>query len=175
VPTTSSDGKRPAVAAGLSRIGFALVALACVGALFLTQKIKDSPPLVQASEHTSGPSFDPRGSDLAHRFAVFSFATGYTDDVTVSIVAEPSGAFIAYPDLVHGPRVVLSRLPGGQVIVARDIRMRLYDRHTFRWNGLTAAGRLAPPGTYEVQLHMFRHDRTLIVPGIVFHLKDPAP
>jgi hypothetical protein len=154
----------------LSRIGFAAVALACIGALFATQQIKEKPPLVNSNVESTGPQLDPLSPDKADRAVLFSFVLSYTDHVSVTIVAEPSGRFVAVPEVVAGTNLHPAHGGNGQLLDARALRMRSYSRPVFRWNGRTASGALAPRGGYAVKLHMDKLDRTLLVPGISFQV-----
>jgi hypothetical protein len=149
VQTTRSDAAGSAAAAPLARIAFALLVLASVAALVVAQKLKHDPPLINANAiwtPNSG-AFDPQRTA-----ASFSFQTSYNDKVTVSIVSTHSAKTVA--------------------VLARNYAVHRYRRTTqFSWSGRTAAGSLAPAGTYVVVVHFARLDRTPTIPQVRFDLK----
>jgi hypothetical protein len=124
--------------------------LATLAALLIAQHLKHDGALVQASAvwHPTS-EFEPQRAS-----ATFSFTTSYNDDVTVSVRAAATGKIVA--------------------VVARDLAVREYQRtNSLRWNGRSSSGRLAPSGSYTVQVHFDRLNRTAPVPQLVFKVKDP--
>lgn len=149
--STRSESGDAAVAAPLARIALALLALATVGALLIAEHLKSRTALAGSAiwQPSSGP-FDPRTAT-----ASFSFTSPYSDHVTVSIVSGETGKVIA--------------------VIARNYPIARYRRtERFPWNGRSATGALEPSGTYVVQVHFDRLDRTTRVPQISFDLMRPA-
>jgi hypothetical protein len=151
VPTTSSDADGRQAAAPLARIALALLVLATCGALLIAQQLKHDQPLVSANAiwHPSQGPFDPRTTP-----ASFSFVSAYRDDVSVAIVSS-NGKLVAtlarnYPVVPH-----------------RSSRI-------FEWRGPTSSGALAPAGSYRVQIHFDRLDRTTLVPQVAFDVSYGA-
>ena len=141
--TTTTRDPTPPRATRPARITFALLLVATPAALLVAQHLKSRHALVDSGAWSpAGRSFDAAGPP-----AKFSFKAYYDDEVTVSIVAQANGHVVA--------------------VVARDAPVTGYVRSTtFRWDGRTASGALAPAGDYEVEVHFARLDRTTIVPEI---------
>jgi hypothetical protein len=134
-------------AAALARIALALLALATVGALLIAEQLKHEHPLINANaiwRPTAG-AFDP-----ATTAASFSFTSFYPDDLSVSIVSKQTGDVVA--------------------AIARRYPLTTYRTRTFKWPGTTLTGARAPAGTYYVQVHFDRLDRTTDVPQVSFDL-----
>jgi len=136
----------------------ACLVLACLGAFFLTQRLKHTPTAVQALELT--PVFSPYpGSHLKQE--AISFKLKRADEATVTIV-DSEGDVVA---------TLVRRRP-----------LPRYKQFSLRWNGrrgvarryqlthapngrpvLVAlpAGRLAEPGDYRVEIRLHHQDRTI--------------
>jgi len=130
-----------------ARLVLALLALATAVALLLAQHLKDKPPLIDGAGvawHPAQGLIDARTQPIT-----FSFHVGYRDNITVSIVAERTGRTVA--------------------VLARERLASPYPRLYFRWTDAASA----PAGTYEVEVHFERLDRTTIVPLIRFALRGP--
>lgn len=124
---------------GLRRLAvavFAVLAVACVAAFFVAQRLKHTPTAVQ--QLTIDPSFYPSGGGIPRKEAL-SFELERADEVTVEILSS------------HGAVVAT---------LAQRERLPAYQAKTFRWNGHEGivhgsrepAGALAPPGEYKVRL-----------------------
>jgi hypothetical protein len=100
-----------------------------------------------------------------HEGAIFSFVTTRNDAITVSIVSESSGAFVAYARHWAG-----GVFPNPIAPIARNVTMHRYLRQHFIWDGRSQSGSLVPGGDYEVQVHFTRLDRTLLIPGLVLNV-----
>jgi hypothetical protein len=133
----------------LAQGAFALLVVATFAAFFLAQRLKHSPTLVQG--FSVAPSFTPtRGStDPVERI---SFRIKITDYVTVTVLDSA------------GRRVS---------VLAHGVALKAYHQLTVYWNGHTAAGGLAPPGSYQVRVSLRRQNRSLVPPG-TFRLLVPA-
>ena len=135
--------------------------LACLGAFFLTQRLKHTPTAVQTFELT--PVFSPYPGSRLKQEAI-SFKLKQADAVTVAVI-DSEGDVVA--TLVRG-----RRLPR-------------YKQFSLRWNGRrgtarryqlthTASGRavvvalpggpLAKPGDYRVEIHLRDQHRTIRSP-----------
>jgi len=174
VPTTTRDAAGRSAAVPLARAAFALLALAAVAALFITQELKHQPALVlpppdahPANGVAIGRPF-ATGDDGVARVAIFSFRLSRRDAVTVSIRSEPSGAFVAYARAWVG-----GRFPTPVTVLARNVEMHRYTRLDFIWNGRGANGSLAPAGNYEVQVQLEQQDRTTLIPRFTVKLEYP--
>jgi hypothetical protein len=151
VSSTPSESGDSAVAAPLARVALALLALATAGALLIAQHLKTRTALAgSAIWRPSSGVFDPRTST-----ASFSFTSPYHDHVTVSIVSGETGRVVA--------------------VLARNYSVVPYRRtERFPWTGRTATGAFEPNGTYVVQVHFDRLDRTTQVPQASFDLMRPT-
>jgi hypothetical protein len=122
-----------------ARAVFALLVAASVVAFFVTQRLKHTPTVLQRVLESN--SFAPGVHD--HELEKISFKTKQADLVTVSIKTT-GGAYVA---------ALVTRAP-----------MPRYRQCRVDWNGLTSAGRLAPPGSYTAWFAFERQDRTIPAP-----------
>jgi hypothetical protein len=162
-PAGRQDGDRGWAPATdpLVRGVFALLVLACLGAFFVTQRLKHTPTPVQRFKRT--PRFSPYPSGH-NKLEQISFKLDRADSVTVTVI-DTSGNSVA--TLVEGYPVPR------------------YKQFSLRWNGRRGAahghslertsaghaflvphnrGSLAPPGEYRVRVALQNHDRTLESP-----------
>jgi hypothetical protein len=109
---------------------FAALVVATVGAFFVTTRLKRSTPVIESL--TFNRHFSPNG-DGRFDTVVFAIRLRRTDDVTVSIVSR-DGTLVR--------------------TLAEDLSVRKGRRYRFRWDGRTAAGRLAPDGEYHVRVSL---------------------
>jgi len=133
--------RRPASLAPI--LVFALLAVASVGAFFLTTRLKRSTPVVQKLDF--GRYLSPNGD--GRRDAVrIRFRTKREDEVTVAIV-DSDGEEVR--------------------VLARDRRLHA-GPHSFRWTGRLAGGRPAPDGEYRVRVGLRRQGRSITSPRKLF-------
>jgi hypothetical protein len=133
-----------------ARIVLVGLAVAVAVTLLVAQHLKNDPPLINGSSdvwHPAGAPFERQ-----RETASFSFVPGYHDRLTVAIVAAQTGKVVkAFPSFTFGRHE--------------------YRTPTFRWNGRTAGGALAPAGRYEVRVSFAALHRTTIDPSISFTIK----
>jgi hypothetical protein len=125
----------------LARVVFALLVAATFGAFFAAQRLKHTPPVVQAFRAT--PWFSPNGDGRFDRERI-SFRVKHTDDVTVEVV-NPDG------------EVVRTLMRNGRMLAYRQLP-------TLRWNGRTDDGGRARDGSYRVRVTLRREGRSVVVP-----------
>ena len=131
-------------------LAFAALVLATIGAFFVTTRLKRSTPVVE--QLTFRRYFSPNG-DGRFDAALFAFRLRRTDDVTVSIVNRD----------------------GDEIrTLAEDVELRGGRRYRFRWDGRTAAGRVAPDGEYHLQVGLRRQGRT-VTSGLKLFLDTVPP
>jgi flagellar hook assembly protein FlgD len=133
----------------LARLTFAALVIATFGAFFATQRLKRTPPPVNAILAT--PLFSPNSDGRKDRARV-SFTIKKDDDVTVDVVAS------------DGDRV--RRLADGRALKA-------YRRLSLAWDGLDDDGREVKDGTYRYRVALRREGRTVTLPDPV--VKDVTP
>jgi len=136
----------------------ALLVLACLGAFFLTQRLKHTPTAVQAFELT--PVFSPYPGSRLEQEAI-SFKLKQADAVTVTIIDSEGNAVAT---LVRGHRLPrykqFSLRWNGRRGVARRYRLT----HTPKGRTVLVAlpsGPLAKPGDYRVEIHLHDQHRTI--------------
>jgi hypothetical protein len=140
-PLKLPAARRPASLA--PTLVFALLAVASVGAFFITTRLKRSTPVVQKLDF--GRYLSPNGD--GRRDAVrIRFRTKREDEVTVAIVGS------------DGEEVRL---------LARDRRLHA-GPHSFRWTGRLAGGIPAPDGEYRVRVGLRRQARSITSPRKLF-------
>ncbi len=148
MPTTQGEPGRAPRAGRLAAAVLASLALATAGALLIAQHLKDKLPLIGADAiwHPNGRPFHPLTETAA-----FSFSTRYRDRVSVSVVAARTGRIVT--------------------VLERQYPVAPY-RHTktFYWDGSGTSGQLAASGSYVVDVHFDRLDRTVQVPQVLFTL-----
>jgi flagellar hook assembly protein FlgD len=136
---------------------FAALAIATIGAFFVTQHLKVSTPLI-AGYPVPVPSVinpvsgrtcrvpNPKGRLVPvsyRRTRVSFYLVNRADDVTVSVV-NPAGR-------------VVRVLPGsGRYLTT-------YQRRTFVWNGRISDGAVAPDGVYDLRVTLAQQDRSLLI------------
>ena len=104
-----------------ARVVLVALAVAVAVALLVAQHLKDKPPLIDGTGvvwHPTGGRIDARAQPIS-----FSFKVGYSDRITVTVVAQRTGKIAA--------------------VVARELRVRPNPRVYFSWPGAASA----PPGT----------------------------
>jgi FlgD Ig-like domain len=112
--------------------------LAATAAAFaITERLKLTKSPISGTKVTSALS------PLAHTTATVSLRFRRRDRVTVTI------------DDSHRRRIDT---------LASDLPVRR-GRHSFVWDGRTAAGTAAPDGTYRVQVHLATQRRTILIPN----------
>lgn len=151
MPTTRTEPGGSSGAARLARIAFASLALATLGALAIAEHLKSQKALTDSAVwRPSTGTFDPKTAR-----ASVSLECYYRDHISVSIVSAKTGQVVA--------------------LIARDYPVEPY-RHTeaFPWTGRNMRGSLVPAGTYVVQVHFDRLDRTTQVPQAMFVVKYRA-
>jgi hypothetical protein len=136
-PKARSSARSDASTETLRRVAFGLLVLATFAAFFVTQRLKHSPPVVQAV--TAVPYIT---GALHHRSAAITFKIKRADEVTVTVVA-----------------------PDGHDIdtLASDRRLLAYQQTGFRWYGVTASGRPAPNGLYTVRVRLRDQGRSVLL------------
>jgi FlgD Ig-like domain len=118
-------------------MGALFVATLC--AIVATQRLKDAPALLRRVHVT--PVFTPNGDGWRDRVAV-RFLVGRSDEVSVAVLDR------------HGR--VVRRLADRRPL-SKGRFLRVY------WDGRTAAGGPAPPGTYRVRVRLDRRGRTIVL------------
>lgn len=150
---TEAPGSRPRLALGL----FTLLALATVGAFFLTQHLKTTNPLINGDPRADPAVINPRlagvcvdaaGKRVSFRGTSLAFYLQARSDV-VSVY------------VVNGDGTPVATMAGS----GRFIRAGLNRYATFHWNGHTYGGGVAPDGTYTFRVVLQHEDRTLTVEG----------
>lgn len=135
---------------GLARLAFAALVVATLGAFFVTQRLKQTPRLVQTLSVTE--TFSPQ---VAFRRAGIRIRLKRTDDASVSILDEDGD--------------VVRRL-------ARNRRMRGGAPVQLLWDGRDAAGRVVPDGPYRVRVGLRRQGRSVtLLDEIAVDATPPRP
>lgn len=138
-----------------SRIVFALLVLATLGAFVVSQKLKSAPPLIVRPnvDVVFSPVASEPGKD---RRAKISFWLDNGDDITVSIV--------------DGEGTIVRTIANGVGVPERV-------RKTWWWDGRTNDGEIAPDGYYRVRVALIHQGRTIDLPDVAIGLdtKPPRP
>jgi hypothetical protein len=153
MPRRPNSG-RSRVPASAAAIVFALLVLATVGAFAYAQRVKRDPLVLDRVHFGKGESqkpgkavasFTPNG-DCRNDKIPIRFRTTVTDQGTVQIIK-----------------------PNGHVIVtlARDVPLKRYTFHTYRWDGRRRDGKIAPPGPYKLRVKLLGEGRTLVPAGVI--------
>jgi hypothetical protein len=145
----------------LASVVLGCLVLACLGAFFLTQRLKHTPTAVQTFELT--PVFSPYPGSRLKQEAI-SFKLKQADSVTVTVI-DSEGDVVA--------------------TLVRERPLPRYKQFSLRWNGRrgiarvhqltrTSSGRLvvvalptgplAKPGDYRVEIHLHDQRRTIRSP-----------
>ena len=159
----AARARRAGPADPLAGVVFALLAAACFGALFLTQRLKHTPTVVR--EIRLAPAFAPTAA-AGGPYEALSFEIAHNDAVTVTVI---NGSGDAVATLIAG-----------------------HYQHRYRhlylyWNGhvgrcaapagvacaSTITGPLAAPGSYRLRITLAQQRRTINSPN-AFRLRAPA-
>jgi hypothetical protein len=129
---------------------FAALVVATLGAFFVTQRLKQTPRLVQTLSVTK--VYSPK---VPYRKAGIRIRLKRTDDATVSILDEDGN--------------VVRRL-------ARNRRYRAGQAIQLLWNGRDDAGAIVPDGSYRVRVGLRRQGRSVtLVDEVRIDATPPAP
>jgi hypothetical protein len=118
-----------------AQYAFAALVLATLGAFFVTQRLKQTPRLVQTLSVTE--VYSPK---IPYRKAGIRIRLKRTDDATVSILDEDG-------NVVH--RLVRNR------------RYRAGQAVQLLWDGRDDAGEIVPDGSYRVRVGLRRQGRSV--------------
>lgn len=135
-------------AVALSRIAFAALIAASIGALFYAQALKRRSLLLEPRPGTV--TFAPSGNGVRHHHQAH-----FELRLTLG-----RGAVVTVLTTTDRPVAVIARLPG----------LREYKQHAVHWDGRTSSGVLAAPGYYLIEIHLLHYGQTFIAPGFRLHL-----
>lgn len=146
----------------LPAVAFGLLAVATVGAFFLTQHLKTIPPLVFNSQPIPA-AFDP----VAGRICTNS--KGKLDYRRTEITIQPS-----HSDSV-GVYVVNSESETAPVIrtLSSGTEMAANSKHSFFWDGRQDNGEIAPAGKYFFRVTLLHQGRTIPITAAVQVVTQP--
>jgi hypothetical protein len=142
----------------LASVVLVLLVLACLGAFFLTQRLKHTPTAVQAFELT--PVISPHPGSSLEQEAI-SFKLKQADEVTVTII-DSEGNVVA--TLVRGYRLPRYKQFSLRWNGRRGVARRFQVTHTPSGRPVLVAlpsGPLAKPGDYRVEIHLHDQHRTI--------------
>ncbi|HTY97423.1 MAG TPA: hypothetical protein VMB91_10310 [Solirubrobacteraceae bacterium] len=145
----------------LASLVLGLLVVACLGAFFLTQRLKHTPTAVQAFELT--PVFSPYPGSPLEQEAI-SFKLKQADAVTVTII-DSEGDVVA--TLVRGRRLARYKQFSLRWNGRRGVAHRYRVTHTPSGRTVLVAlpaGPLAKPGDYRVEIHLHDQQRTIRSP-----------
>jgi flagellar hook assembly protein FlgD len=114
--------------------------VATVAAVFITQHLKVTTPLIAGETYEKTPHWivptNPKCSSVTLYFHLLHSADSFNLDIVDS-----------------GGRVVRT--------LATDVPGRIKQPFSYSWNGRLDDGAVAPVGLYNFQLHLIRQDRTI--------------
>jgi len=123
-----------------ARVVFGLLVAATLAAFFVTQRLKHAPTVIQRVMLT--PTFAPTGPLGRGRTERISFRIKAPDDVTVTLL-DAAGKEVA--------------------TLRRGVPLASYTKLRLSWNGVTAAGAAATPGTYRIRVRLRRQNRSVLL------------
>jgi hypothetical protein len=129
---------------------FVTLAVATIGAFFVTQHLKVSTPLLDGFPAPSPAAINPVDGQVCkgvshRRMRVSFYLLNRSDDVDVYIVDENGTIVDTLASGVH--------MTGGAHPVRRG----------FVWNGRTASGPVAPDGTYDIRVSLIHQGRSVLI------------
>ena len=134
-------------AVALSRIAFAALVAASIGALFYAQALKRRSLLLDPKPATV--TFAPAaGGGVCRREACFRLRLTVGREAVISVLTTADRTVR-----------VIARLP-----------LREYRSRHLHWDGRTSSGSLAPPGYYLLEIQLRHYGQAFIAPGFRFHL-----
>jgi hypothetical protein len=148
---------------------FVALVIATVGAFFVTQHLKVTTPLINGFPAPVPSTINPVSGGVCpvrngkgvlvptgfRRMKVSFYLLNRADDVDVYIV-DPDGT-------------IVDTLPGS------GRHMGIQKRRAFFWNGRTAPdGRIAPDGTYYIQVFLVHQGRTLLISNQSTGAQEPV-
>jgi FlgD Ig-like domain len=129
---------------------FVALAVATIAAFFITQHLKISPPLLAGFPAPHPAQINPVDGKTCHGVSHRSMSVSFylpnrSDDVNVYIV-DPEGTIVK--TLASGVHMRAGAHPA---------------RTKFGWDGRTAAGSLAPDGTYYIRVSLVHQGRSVLI------------
>ncbi len=143
----------------LPLIGFALLALATVGAFFLIQSLKTANPLIWGDPSPTPAAINPvfgrkctsrSGQRLNYREAQLTVAASQAGPVGVYVVSQQNAG---------GP--VAATISSGTPMLESKLGTSDWHPVTFTWNGRLADGTYAPDGVYYFRIELPNQGRNI--------------
>ena len=130
----------------LPTFGFGALAVATVAAVFITQHLKVTTPLIAGQTYKKTPHWIVPSNPRCDSVTLYFHLLHHPDSFNLDIVDS------------HG-RVVKT--------LARDVAGRIKQPFDYSWNGRLDGGAVAPNGLYNFRLHLIHQNRTIdpVVPG----------
>ncbi len=152
----------------LPAVAFALLAVATVGAFFLTQHLKVSNPFYFGNPAPTPAAFNPvagrycinaKGHPLDYRRTTLTFSVGHTDSVGVYVVSgsDPSGE------------------PVATITSGTQMTAGLNHPRTFTWDGRLSDGQIAPAGIYYFRIVLYSEGRNYDLSGAPIEVVTSHP
>jgi flagellar hook capping protein FlgD/N,N-dimethylformamidase beta subunit-like protein len=147
---------------------FVALAIATVGAFFVTQHLKVTTPLIAGHPSPHPAAFDPVNGKTCllrnhagvrvpasfRRTQISFYLLHRADDVGVYVVDQNGN--------------IVDTLASGR-------HMTIDGRRLFTWDGRTSKGTIAPDGTYNFRVSLIHQGRTLLIPNATVTVERRAP
>jgi flagellar hook assembly protein FlgD len=124
----------------LPTIAFGALALATVAAVFITQHLKVTTPLIAGQTYKNTPHWIVPTNPKCNSVTLYFYVLHHADDFNLDIVDS------------HG-RVVRT--------LARNVAGPIKKHFHYSWDGRLQDGAVAPRGLYNFRLHLIHQDRTI--------------
>ena len=151
------------IAKRLPQIAFAVLALATIGAFFLIQRLKTSPPLLWPPLRSVPAAINPvsgrtcisvKNVPIDYRETKLTLAISHSDSVGVYIVNANDANGPPVATLSAGTQMAAAPGPGNPTVTARDSRV-------FTWDGSLSDGSVATGGQYYFRVVLSGQDRSI--------------
>lgn len=140
----------------LPTIVFGTLALATVAAVFITQHVKVTTPLIAGQTYGHTPHWIVPTNRSCDSVTLYFHLLHHADTFDLDIVDSRGRAVRT---------------------LARDVQGEIKQPFQYSWNGRLDRGTIAPAGLYNFRLHLIQQDRTIdpVIPGYPISVQSTCP
>ena len=137
-------------------IAFGALVVATIAAVFITQHLKVTTPLIAGQTYRRTPHNIVPTNPNCDAVTLYFHTLHHADSVDLYIVD-------------HGGRVIRT--------LARNVFAPIKQPLQYSWNGRFADGAVAPQGLYNFRLHLVHQNRTIdpVIPGYPISVQSTCP
>jgi FlgD Ig-like domain len=140
----------------LPTLAFGLLVVATVAAVFITQHLKVTTPLIAGQTYGRTPHKIVPTNPSCPAVTLYFHTLHHADSIDLYIID-------------HAGRVVRT--------LAQNVTAPIKQPLQYSWNGRLPDGSVAPQGLYNFRLHLIHQDRTIdpVIPGYPISVQSACP